>query len=57
MAGSLDIYQSKLTTAEAALAGLPRRTTAVLGFFASQPPGVVAARAGRSGPGRSTRCG
>lgn len=43
MAGSLDIYKSKLTTAEAALAGLPRRTTAVLGFFASQPPGVVAA--------------
>jgi len=42
---STDLYKSKLTTADAALKGLPRRTTVVLGFFASQPPGVVSALA------------
>lgn len=45
MPSSIDAYKSKLTTAEAALRGLPRRATMVLGFFSSQPPGVVGALA------------
>jgi len=43
MPANSDIYKSKLTTAEEVLKGLPRRATVVLGFFASQPPGVVSA--------------
>ncbi|MBL6617089.1 MAG: 4-hydroxybutyrate--acetyl-CoA CoA transferase [Reyranella sp.] len=37
-----DIYKSKLATAADALKGLPRKSTVVLGFFASQPPALVA---------------
>lgn len=38
-----DLYKSKLTTAEEALKGWPRKSTVVLGFYAAQPPAVVAA--------------
>ncbi len=40
-----DTYRRKLTTPERALQGLPRRATAVLGFFSAQPPGLVQALA------------
>lgn len=40
-----ETYQRKLTTPELALKGLPRRATAVLGFFSAQPPQLVQALA------------
>ncbi|UYN94695.1 MAG: acetyl-CoA hydrolase/transferase family protein [Enhydrobacter sp.] len=43
MTSILDLYRSKLTTADEAVKGWPRKTTIVLGFFAAQPPGLVSA--------------
>jgi itaconate CoA-transferase len=43
MPSPTEIYQSKITTSDEAMKGLPRRSTVVLGFYSAQPPGLVAA--------------
>jgi itaconate CoA-transferase len=40
-----ELYQAKRVPPEAALAGLPRRVSVVLPFFAAQPPGLIGALA------------
>lgn len=51
MSNPVDTYQRKLTTPELALKGLPRRSTAVLGFYSAQPPSLVQALADAIGAG------
>jgi len=45
MSNYKDIYRRRLTTPEASLRGLPRRSSVLLGFFAAQPPSLVQALA------------
>ena len=56
MSNFKDLYRRKLTTSEASLRGLPRRSSVLLGFFAAQPPSLVQALADGARAGNFDEC-
>ena len=51
MTSFLDLYRARLSTPQEALARLPLRCKVLLGFFAAQPPALVAALADKAAQG------